>query len=80
MKRIGLREYIKWQISTNEGIKASTLLALCATEFIEIQMLDIKQELLDMIQDKEFIEIEYILNGKSKSFFLPVGTEIRIVR
>lgn len=58
-------------------------LAEYCSEFPDLMKMDIPELLEELVRENKLVEIEYILpqwNNTVKSFFLPVGTEIRSIR
>lgn len=71
-------ETIKHIVNANEGIKSQDLMSRMAVEFIMLQLDEIKAVLMELVHNGDILEVEYIIRNKSRSFFLPTNTEIRI--
>lgn len=65
-----------------QGCKATELVLKFDREMLEtLEVIDLSTVLTEMMHDQKIIEVEYELpelNWRSKSFFLPFGTEVRI--
>jgi hypothetical protein len=77
-----LKDRIYNIIVSLQGCKATELGAKFDREMLEtLRVIDLSTVLTEMMHDKKIIEVEYELpqmSWRSKSFFLPYGTEIRI--
>lgn len=64
-------------VNLDWGIKSIDLFTnLAKNGCLNVEQID--HVLLDMTAIGEIVEVEYIIRGKSRSFFLPKGTEVRI--
>jgi hypothetical protein len=82
MTKEQLKDRIHNIIVNLQGCKATELVSRFDREMLEaLDAFDLSTILTEMMHDKKLIEIEYELpemSWRSKSFFLPYGTEVRI--
>lgn len=64
-------------VNTDYGIKSQDLFLNLGKDGA-IRPEQIKKVLLEMVEQGDIVEIEYIRKNVSRSFFLPKGTEVRV--
>ncbi len=65
----------------SNGIKGVELATILATEFIQLEQIEIMGTIEELVEQGEIIEIQYVLphmDYRIKSFYLPKGTKIEI--
>ena len=78
INKLGMRARILNLVDSHSGILSRVLIGQLACEYLSISLNDIRLAIMDLLAEDRMREVEFIIDGKSQSLFIPNRTDVRI--